>query len=120
MNPVKDWIVQQLLTLALPVLVGALAFYAVQALKALSDQIDQAGPKAKAALAFVVTAAMALLAKFAGDALPPACILDDGEKCLEALTDPTAMKTLLAFLFATALKAWQKNARGKYRRVGWT
>lgn len=116
----KSFFSTQLLGLVLPLIVGPLAFFVVQWLKKGITWLDRASGTTKQAFALVMTVFLTVAVKFAGEALPGACILaDDARTCLEALTEGDAMKVLLSWLIAQAIHAARKQAEAgtdRYRR----
>src|SRR5437868_2011969 len=105
----KDWIVSRAIALALPLIVGPIAFLLTQWLKRSIGALDKAKPAVKQAVVLVISFVLAGVAKFAGPYLPAGCDASaDAVACLDALTDPQAMQVIVSALFAYALHASAK------------
>jgi hypothetical protein len=106
----KDWFISRAMGLALPLVLGPIAFVLTQWLKKSIGLLDASTPKVKQAVVLAVSFALAGLVKFGGSYLPPIC--DSGSDtvgCLNAIADPQAMQVMLSALFAYALHAGQKT-----------
>ena len=102
----KDWIVSRAIAMALPLVVGPIAFVVTQWLKRSIAALDAARPAVKqvvvVALSFVIAGAVKMAASY----LPPLCSGgNDAVGCLDAIADPQAMQVMLTALFAFALHA---------------
>ena len=106
----KEWIVSRALGLALPLVIGPIAFALTQWLKKSIAALDAASPGVKQAVVIALSFLLAGAVKFAGGYLPPLC--DGGSDavgCLNAIADPQAMQVMLSALFAYALHAAGKQ-----------
>jgi hypothetical protein len=102
----KDWIVSRALGLALPLIIGPIAFMVTQWLKKSIAALDAASPKVKQGVVIALSFIFAGLVKFGGSYLPPICDAgSDAVGCLNAIADPQAMQVMLSALFAYALHA---------------
>ena len=109
----KDWIVSRALSLAVPLVIGPLAFALTQWLKRSIAAIDAARPAVKQAVVLALSFVLAGVVKMAGGYLPSLC--DGGSDavgCLNAIADPQAMEVIVAALVAYALHAGQQQAKG--------
>ena len=108
----KDWIVSRALALAVPVVVGPLAFVLTQWLKRSIAVLDAARPAVKQAVVLALSFVLAGVVKYAGAYLPPLCSGgSDAAGCLSAIADPQAMQVIVAALLAYALHAVQQQAK---------
>ncbi len=108
----KDWIISRATGLALPVVLGPLAFLLTQWLKRSIAALDAANPRVKQAVVMALSFVLAGLVKFAGTYLPPLCDAGtDAIGCLNAIADPQAMQVMLSALFAYVLHASQQKAQ---------
>jgi hypothetical protein len=108
----KDWIISRVMGLALPVILGPIAFVLTQWLKKSIAALDAANPRVKQAVVMALSFLLAGAVKYAGSYLPPLC--DGGNDaigCLNAVADPQAMQVMLSALFAYALHAAQQKER---------
>lgn len=102
----KGWILTQALGLALPLIVGPLAYLITQQLKLGIAPLDAAPARVKQALVFALSFLIACAVKYAGSYLPPICaVAGDASACLTALTDPQAMQVIVSALLAYAIHA---------------
>src|SRR3954469_4365683 len=103
---VKDWIISRAVGIALPLLLGPIAFVLTQWLKKSIAALDAASPRIKQAVVIVLSFVLAGAVKFGGSYLPPLCAVgSDAVGCLNAVADPQAMQVMLTALFAYALHA---------------
>ncbi len=108
----KDWIISRAVGLALPVVLGPMAFIITQWLKRSIATLDAASPRVKQAVVMTLSFVLAGLVKFAGTYLPPICDAGaDAIGCLNAIADPQAMQVMLSALFAYVLHASQQKAQ---------
>jgi hypothetical protein len=108
----KDWIVSRALALAVPVVIGPLAFVLTQWLKRSIAVLDAARPAVKQAVVLALSFVLAGVVKLAGSYLPPLCDGGSGAVgCLNAIADPQAMQVIVAALLAYALHAGQQNQK---------
>jgi hypothetical protein len=108
----KDWILTRALGLAVPVVVGPLAFVLTQWLKRSIAVFDAARPAVKQAVVLALSFVLAGVVKYAGAYLPPLCNRgSDAVGCLYAIADPQAMQVIVAALLAFALHAGQQQAK---------
>ena len=106
----RDWIISRTMGLALPVVLGPIAFVLTQWLKKSIAALDAASPRVKQAVVMALSFVLAGLVKFAGTYLPPLCDAgSDAVGCLNAIADPQAMQVMLSALFAFALHAAQQK-----------
>ena len=106
----KDWIISRAVALALPVVIGPIAFVLTQWLKRSIAALDAAHPAVKQAVVLVLSFVLAGAVKVAGGYLPPLCAAgSDAVGCLNAIADPQAMQVMLSALFAFALHAAQQK-----------
>ena len=106
----KEWIISRAMGLALPVVLGPLAFLITQWLKKSIAALDAASPQVKQGVVIVLSFLLAGVVKYAGGYLPPLCAGGtDAVGCLNAIADPQAMQVMLSALFAYALHAAQKK-----------
>jgi uncharacterized membrane protein YphA (DoxX/SURF4 family) len=102
----RDWIISRAMGLALPVVLGPMAFVITQWLKKSIAALDAASPRVKQAVVMALSFVLAGAVKFAGSYLPPLCDAgSDAVGCLNAIADPQAMQVMLSALFAYALHA---------------
>src|SRR4051812_49647610 len=102
----KDWILNQALGLALPLIVGPLAYLITQQLKLAIASLDAAPARVKQAIVVTLSFLMAGIVKYAGSYLPPICgLAADAVACLTAVTDPQAMQVIVSALLAFAIHA---------------
>jgi hypothetical protein len=106
----KDWIVSRAMALALPVVIGPLAFVLTQWLKRSIAVLDAARPAVKQAVVLALSFVLAGVVKYAGAYLPPLCG-SDAVGCLNAIADPQAMQVIVAALLAYALHAGQQQTK---------
>ena len=107
----KEWIVSRALALAVPVVVGPVAFMLTQWLKRSIAVLDAARPAVKQAVVLALSFVLAGVVKYAGAYLPPLCDgASDAVGCLNAIADPQAMQVMLSALFAYVLHASQQKA----------
>ena len=105
----KDWIVSRALALAVPLIVGPIAFMLTQWLKRSIAALDTARPAVKQAVVLALSFVLAGVVKYAGAFLPPLCGgASEAIGCLTAIADPQAMQVIVAALFAYALHAGQQ------------
>jgi hypothetical protein len=98
--------------LALPLIIGPIAFMVTQWLKQSIAVLDAANPRIKQGVVLALSFVLAGLVKFGGSYLPPLCVAgSDAVGCLNAIADPQAMQVMLSALFAYALHAAQKTAQ---------
>jgi hypothetical protein len=108
----KDWIVSRAIALAVPVVVGPLAFVLTQWLKRSIAVLDAARPAVKQAVVLALSFVLAGVVKYAGAYLPPLCDGgSDAAGCLSAIADPQAMQVIVAALLAYALHAGQQQTK---------
>jgi len=107
----KDWIVSRSLALAVPLVVGPLAFVLTQWLKRSIAVLDAARPAVKQAVVLALSFVLAGVVKYAGAYLPPLCGGGDASGCLNAIADPQAMQVIVAALLAYALHAGQQQTK---------
>ena len=108
----KDWIISRAAGLAIPLLLGPMAFVVTQWLKKSIAALEAASPKVKQAVVLALSFVLAGAVKFAGTYLPPLCASGgDSVGCLNAIADPQAMQVMLSALFAFALHAAQQNQK---------
>jgi hypothetical protein len=108
----KDWIVSRAMALALPVVIGPLAFVLTQWLKRSIAVLDAARPAVKQAVVLALSFVLAGVVKLAGSYLPPLCVGgSDAVGCLNAIADPQAMQVIVAALLAYALHAGQQKEK---------
>ena len=106
----KDWIVSRAIALALPLVIGPIAFVVTQWLKRSITALDAARPAVKQAVVLALSFVLAGVVKVAGSYLPPLCGGGgDALGCLNAITDPQAMQVMLSALLAFAVHAAQKK-----------
>jgi uncharacterized membrane protein YphA (DoxX/SURF4 family) len=106
----KEWIISRTTGLAIPVVLGPIAFVLTQWLKKSIAVFDAASPRVKQAVVMALSFVLAGLVKFAGTYLPPLCGAgSDAVGCLNAIADPQAMQVMLSALFAFALHAAQQK-----------
>jgi hypothetical protein len=106
----KDWIVSRAIALAVPLIVGPIAFVLTQWLKRSIAVLDTARPAVKQAVVLALSFALAGVVKFAGAYLPPLCGGNsDAVGCLNAIADPQAMQVIVAALLAYALHAGRQK-----------
>lgn len=97
----------ELLTLALPLIVGSLTFIAVQLVKHASTFVDEQPAAVKRLLALAIAFSVTWLAELAGASSP--CTVAAAEGCLQSLT-PTAVQGVIAALVAMAVHSLRKPA----------
>jgi hypothetical protein len=108
----KGWFVSRAIALAVPVVIGPLAFVLTQWLKRSIAVLDAARPHVKQAVVLALSFVLAGVVKYAGAYLPPLC--DGGGDtvgCLNAIADPQAMQVIVAALVAFALHAGQQQTK---------
>ena len=106
----KGWIISQTMGLALPVVLGPIAFVLTQWLKKSIAVLDAASPRVKQAVVMALSFVLAGAVRFAGSYLPPLCDAGaDAIGCLNAIADPQAMQVMLSALFAYVLHASQQK-----------
>ena len=106
----KDWIISRAAGLAIPVLLGPMAFVITQWLKKSIAVLDAASPRVKQAVVMALSFVLAGVVKFVGTYLPPLCAVgSDALGCLNAIADPQAMQVMLSALFAYVLHASQQK-----------
>jgi hypothetical protein len=106
----KEWIISRAMGLALPLVLGPIAFVVTQWLKRSIAALDAANPKVKQAAVLVTSFLLAGVVKFAGGYLPSGCSTADAAVCANAIADPQAMQVMLSALFAYVLHASQKKS----------
>src|SRR5438045_2401663 len=107
----KDWIISRAMGLALPVVLGPLAFVLTQWLKKSIAALDAASPQVKQGVVIALSFLLAGAVKYVGGYLPPLCSGgSDTVGCLNAIADPQSMQVMLSALFAYVLHASQKKA----------
>jgi hypothetical protein len=108
----KDWFISRAIGLALPVVLGPLAFIITQWLKKSIAALDAAQPRVKQGVVIALSFLLAGLVKFGGSYLPPICAAgNETLGCLNAIADPQAMQVMLSALFAYALHAAQQKQK---------
>jgi hypothetical protein len=106
----KSWIISRAAGLAIPLVLGPIAFLVTQWLKRSIAALDGAQPPVKQAVVVALTFVLAGVVKFSGSYLPPLCDAGtDAIGCLNAIADPQAMQVMLAALFAYVLHAAKKQ-----------
>jgi hypothetical protein len=106
----QDWIISRAAGLAIPLLLGPMAFVITQWLKKSIAVLDAASPRVKQAVVMALSFVLAGVVKFAGTYLPPLCAAGaDAIGCLNAVADPQAMQVMLSALFAYVLHASQQK-----------
>jgi uncharacterized membrane protein YphA (DoxX/SURF4 family) len=106
----KSWIISRAAGLAIPLVLGPIAFLVTQWLKRSITALDAANPQVKQAVVMALTFVLAGVVKFAGSYLPPLCDAGtDAIGCLNGIADPQAMQVMLAALFAYVLHAAKKQ-----------
>ena len=106
----KDWIISRAMGLALPVVLGPMAYVITQWLKKSIAVLDTASPRVKQAVVMTLSFVLAGVVRFAGTYLPPLCdVGSDALGCLNAIADPQAMQVMLSALFAYVLHASQQK-----------
>jgi uncharacterized membrane protein YphA (DoxX/SURF4 family) len=107
----KDWFLTRAFGLALPLIIGPLAFVLTQQLKSAIAVLDAAPPRVKQAVVLALSFLLAGAVKFAGGYLPSTCAsADETLACVTALTDPEAMQVIVSALLAFALHAGRSRA----------
>src|SRR5689334_23703862 len=107
----KDWFFTRAFGLALPLIIGPLAFILTQQLKSAIAALDTATPRVKQAVVVALSFLIAGALKFIGNYLPPICAsTDEALACITALTDPEAMQVIVSALLAFVLHASRKPA----------
>src|ERR1041385_267414 len=102
----KDWIISRAIGLALPVVLGPMAFVITQWLKKSIAKLDATTPKVKQAVVMAVSFVLAGAVKYFGSFLPAICDAGpDTIGCLNAIADPQAMQVMLTALFAYVIHA---------------
>src|SRR4051812_25720644 len=82
----KEWIFSRALGLALPLVIGPIAFALTQWLKKSIATLDAASPAVKQAVVIALSFLLAGVVKFAGGYLPPICGTSaDSLGCLNAI-----------------------------------
>ena|ERR1043165_8887429 len=105
----KSWIISRAIGLALPVVLGPIAFVITQWLKKSIAALDAASPQVKQGVVIALSFLLAGVVKYAGGYLPALCAGGaDTVGCLNAIADPQAMQVMLSALFAYALHTAQK------------
>jgi hypothetical protein len=108
----KEWIISRAMGLALPLVLGPMAFIVTQWLKRSIVALDAASPKVKQAVVVALSFLLAGSVKYVGSYLPPLCqAASDAVGCLGAIADPQAMQVMLSALFAFALHAAQQKEK---------
>src|ERR1051325_2629551 len=106
----KDWIISRALGLALPLVLGPIAFVVTQWLKRSIAALDAANPRVKQGVVMALSFVLAGVVKYVGGYLPPLCQAgSDTVGCLNAVADPQAMQVMLSALFAYALHSAQQR-----------
>src|SRR4051812_16030043 len=106
----KEWIISRAAGLALPLVLGPIAFVITQWLKKEIALLDAANPRVKQTVVMALSFVLAGAVKYAGSYLPPLCAAaSDAVRCLNAIADPQAMQVMLTALFAYVLHASQKT-----------
>jgi hypothetical protein len=106
----KEWIISRAMGLAVPLIIGPIAFLLTQWLKESIAALDAANPRIKQGVVLALSFVLAGLVKFGGSYLPPLCAAgSDAVGCLNALADPQAMQVMLSALFAFVLHASQRK-----------
>jgi len=95
----------QLLPLALPLIVGTLTFGALQGLKRASQVVDRQPALIKRAVALGIAFVVTIVAERLG--VPSPCSLSAAEACLSQLT-PSAVQALVGALVAMAMHSVAK------------
>ena len=109
----KDWILTRAMGLALPLIIGPLAFIITQQLKAAIAALDTAPARVKQAVVVALSFILAGGVQFVGSYLPPICAApSEPLTCLTALTDPEAVQVIVSALLAFALHSSRKTASG--------
>ena len=109
----KEWIISRAMGLALPVVLGPIAFVITQWLKKEIALLDAANPRVKQTVVMALSFLLAGAVKYAGSYLPPLCDAgSDAVGCLNAIADPQAMQVMLTALFAYVLHASQQRREG--------
>ena len=107
----KEWIISRAMGLALPVVLGPIAFVITQWLKKEIALLDAANPRVKQTVVMALSFVLAGAVKYAGTYLPPTCsAVSDAVGCLDAIADPQAMQVLLTALFAYAMHTAQQKS----------
>jgi hypothetical protein len=108
----KEWIISRAMGIALPVVLGPIAYVLTQWLKQSIAALDAASPRVKQAVVIVLSFVLAGAVKFGASYLPPICGAgSDAVGCLNAVADPQAMQVMLSALFAYALHAAKAKAQ---------
>ena len=108
----KEWIISRAMGLALPLVLGPIAFVVTQWLKRSIVALDAANPKVKQGVVMALSFVLAGAVKYAGSYLPPLCQAgSDAVGCLNAIADPQAMEVMLSALFAYALHSAQQKEK---------
>src|SRR5438874_13502247 len=106
----KYWIISRAAGLALPLILGPIAFVITQWLKKSIAALDAASPRVKQAVVMALSFVLAGAVKYAGTYLPPLCdAASDAVACLNAIADPQAMQVMLTALFAYVLHASRRR-----------
>ena len=106
----KEWFISRAIGLALPVVLGPLAFMLTQWLKKSIAALDAASPGVKQGVVIALSFVLAGAVKYVGSFLPPLCSVgSDSVGCLNAIADPQAMQVMLSALFAYVLHASQRK-----------
>jgi hypothetical protein len=103
-----EWFISRAIGLALPVVLGPLAFILTQWLKKSIAALDAASPAVKQGVVIALSFVLAGAVKYVGSYLPPLCSARDAVSCLNAIADPQAMQVMqvmLSALFAYVLHA---------------
>lgn len=102
----RDWISNQAISLALPLILGPLTYVVMKYMKQGITAIDNAPPHVKQAIVLVLSFVLAGLVKAFGQFLPGSCATNDNSvDCLNAIANPDALKVILSALIAFALHA---------------
>ena len=108
----KAWIISRALSIAVPLVIGPIAFLLTQWLKQSIAVLDAARPAVKQAVVLALSFVLAGVVKLVGTYLPPLCgAASDAVGCLNAIADPQAMQVIVAALLAYALHAGQQQAK---------
>jgi hypothetical protein len=107
----KDWFLTRAVGLALPLIIGPLAFLLTQQLKAAVAMLDAAPARVKQGVVIALSFVLAGAVKFVGGYLPPICAsTDEALACVNALTNPEAMQVIVSALVAFTLHASRRES----------
>ena len=109
----KDFVLMKLLGLAVPLLIGPLAYVAMRYLKRGMTIIDAQSPAVKRILLFAVSFVLVLGTQALGLTLPAECVRGEdglfGPACFDVLSAPVFMKTVVAALLGHVMHALKKS-----------